>query len=262
MHIDPARRCQDVSHGLFSSQSQSLHGSLIYRRITPLQVITAQDNRPQLQQLLDHWRQAQPLAGPDYWATRVWTLITWQAIYLSICAAHISHHHIDVRSVRQCIQDGVVMGYGLGPSAFSSANEHSPSSRSLLAAIAAPLRELIDSLYADLSALVKINKANSYGLMADCVMHALLALMKENPQWQHPQLISLGNAWCAQLGLMDRTGQAMSRLVSIELENKADTLTLARKACCKHYLLDPNDICGSCARLNWRQRLQILNTSL
>ncbi len=252
----------DQEMGLFPMQTQSLHGSLLYHQQPGKWVLTDQGNRPALSQLLNHWSQAQPIAGPDYWGTRVWTLVTWQPIYLSICAAHISRHFINIKSVSQSVNNGIVMGYGLGSSAFSSVNKYSTTPMKVLTAIAGPLRELIDSLYGDLSALVKINRANSYGLMADCVMQALLALIKLNPQWQHQEIISLGNTWCEQLGLINRKGQALSKLASIKLNNKKNILTLERKACCKHYLVDPRDPCSSCVRLSWQQRLQRLNTEL
>ncbi len=252
----------DQEMGLFPMQTQSLHASLLYTPHPSKWMLTDQGNRPVLQQLLNHYSQVQPIAGPDYWGTRVWTLAIWQPIYLSICAAHISRHFINVTSVSQCVNNGIVMGYDLGSSAFSSVNNYSASASHLVSNIAGPLRELIDNLYDDLSALVKMNRANSYGLIADSVMHALQALMKVNPQWQHQKIITLGNSWCEQLGLINRKGQALSQLTNIQLNNKQNILTLERKACCKHYLIDPKDICNSCVRLSWQQRLQKLNTEL
>lgn len=259
MQATASHQWPDKGMGSFPMQTKSLHGSLLYTSVLPRQVLTHRDNQPVLQQLLSHWSQAQPIAGPDYWATRVWTMITWQPIYLSICAAHMGGHFINVKSISQCVHDGVVMGYGLDANAFANTNQHP---QRLMAAIATPLRELIDTLYGELNELIRLNKANSYGLIADCVMHALIALMNENPQWQHSQIIALGQSWCEQLGLIDRKSQAMSRLETVTLNNKQDILTLDRKACCKHYLLDPDDLCNSCVRLSPQQRLQKLNTEL
>jgi len=246
--------------GSFPMQTKSLHGSLLYTSVLPKQVLTQRDNQPVLQPLLSHWSQAQPIAGPDYWATRVWTLIIWQPIYISVCAAHIGGHFVNVKSVSQCVQDGVVMGYGLDSQAFAAMEKISQSPRQLLAAIAAPLKELIEQLYGELNGLIKLNKANAYGLVADCMMHALLALMDANPKWQQPHIISLAENWCEQLGLINRKGQAMSQLVAVKLDNQQSVLTLDRKACCKHYLVDPDDLCSSCSRLSWQQRLQKLNS--
>jgi len=248
--------------GSFPMQTKSLHGSLLYTSTLPRQVLTQRDNQPLLQQLLSHWSQAQPIAGPDYWATRVWTLIVWQPIYLSICAAHIGGHFVNVKSVSQCVQGSVVMGYGLNTQAFAAVGKNSQSPLQLLASIAAPLRELVDHLYGELNGLIKLNKANAYGLVADCVMHALLALMDANPKWQQPQIISLAENWCEQLGLINRKGLPMSQLVAVKLDNQQSVLTLERKACCKHYLVDPRDPCSNCSRLSWQQRLQRLNSEI
>jgi siderophore ferric iron reductase len=235
-------------------QSQILHPSLIFLQNPSAVSLSKENQQSVIQALLSHYSQAQPIAGKDYWATRVWTLIIWQPIYLSVYSVHVMKKPLNLCALQQRVELGVIYGYGFQGSTFEDEDSHNP--QMTLAIMAQRLKQMMDDSFESLNALMTLNKANSYGLIADSIMHALLALQELDPCFDDQTLIELAKQWCHELGLVNRKGQLLSELQVIELKNLDSQLVLKRKSCCKHYLVDQDDLCTSCSRQSWQTRIK------
>jgi len=241
-------------------QSQQLHPSLLYLQNPSALNLTNANHQTVIKALLSHYSQAQPIAGKDYWATRVWTLITWQPVYLSVYAVHVMKKPLNLSCLQQRVEKAVIYGYGFQDSALEDGDSQSP--QQTLQTMALRLKEMIDESFDSLNALMPINKANSYGLIADSIMHALLALQELDPSFDDLSIMEIAKQWCQALGLINRKGQFLSELIIIELDNQQTRLVLKRKSCCKHYLVNQNDLCASCSRQSWQTRINRYQSEL
>ncbi len=236
-------KCSASQEGATLEQSQKLHPSLIFLQNPSALSLTKSNHQSVIKALLSHYSRVQPIAGKDYWATRVWTLITWQPIYLS-----------NLSCLQQRVEQAVIYGYGFQGPAFEDGDSQSP--QQTLQTMARRLKEMIDELFDSLNALMPLNKANSYGLIADSIMHALLALQELDPNFDDLAVMEIAKQWCQALGLINRKGQLLSELQTIKLDNQQTRLVLKRKSCCKHYLVDQDDLCNSCSRQSWQMRIK------
>jgi len=248
-------KCNAPLGGLVQlEQSQQLHPSLIFLQIPSALSLSKANHQSVIEALLSHYSRVQPIAGKDYWSTRVWTLITWQPIYLSVYAVHVMKKPLNLSCLQQRVEQAVIYGYGFQGPAFEDGDSQSP--QQTLQTMARRLKEMIDELFDSLNAFMPLNKANSYGLIADSIMHALLALQELDPNFDDLSVMELAKQWCQALGLINRKGQLLSELQTIKLDNQQTRLVLKRKSCCKHYLVDQDDLCNSCSRQSWQTRIK------
>ena len=234
--------------------SQQINPSLISLE-SPRALHLNPSNYPSvIKTLLDHYREAQPKAGRDYWTTRVWTLITWQPVYLCLYSVHLMKQPVNLSKLQQRVMQASVYGYSFESSVETHADFQ--NSETLFQRMTQQLKNMVDELFESINTLMPLNKANSYGLIADTVMHGLLALKKASPLFDDSTLIIIAKQWCQALGLVNRKGQVLSELKQIDTESQHIQLVLKRKSCCKHYLVDPNDLCSSCSRQCWQTRIK------
>ncbi len=241
-------------------QSQQLHPSLLYLQNPSALSLTKANHQSVIKALLSHYSRVQPIAGKDYWATRVWTLITWQPVYLSVYAVHVMKKPLNLSCLQQRVEQAVIYGYDFQGSAIVDGDSQSP--QLTLQTMAQQLKEMVDELFNSLNTLIPLNKANSYGLIADSIMHALLALQELDPSFDDLSVMEIAKQWCQALGLINRKGQLLSELQIIKLDNKKTRLVLKRKSCCKHYLVDQDDLCTSCSRQSWQTRINRYRSEL
>lgn len=234
-------------------QSQQLHPSLLYLQNPSALNLTNANHQTVIKALLSHYSLVQPIAGKDYWATRVWTLITWQPVYLSVYAVHVMKKPLNLSCLQQRVEKAVIYGYGFQDSAFEDGDFK--SLQLTLQTMAQQLKEMVDELFNSLNTLIPLNKANSYGLIADSIMHALLALQELDPNFDDLSIMEIAKQWCQALGLINRKGELLSELIIIDIDNQQTRLVVKRKSCCKHYLVNQDDLCASCSRQSWQTRI-------
>ncbi|TDR82852.1 siderophore ferric iron reductase [Paludibacterium purpuratum] len=198
-----------------------------------------------LADLLDYWRRAQPEAGPLYWASRSWTMLIWQPLYLLVWAAHRCRAVPRLASLAQCVQGGVVSGFVLEahrPLAYALPEES-------LAAAGAEASLICRQLLADLSAQIRLHPKMAGRLQADCLLSALLAVARSQPDFAPERVRQWADAWLAATGLAEQSG-----LCQFDLPDGGQGLGLARRVCCQHFRRADGELCGSCPKLSAEQR--------
>ena len=234
--------------------SQLFHPSLIFLKNPSTHYFTQLNHQATIEVLLNHYRKAQPKAGHEYWATRVWTLIIWQPIYLSLYSVHMMEQSFNLATLQQRVEQASVYGYSIETSINNNDKFQNPATTFQL--MTQGLKNLVDELYESINKLMPLNKANSYGLIADTIMHALLAFKNITPLFNDQTLILMAEQWCQALGLVNRKGLFLSELKLIDIHSQQSQLMIKRKSCCRHYLIDPDDLCSSCSRQCWQTRIK------
>ncbi len=230
---------------------QKLHGSvsLVHaNQAEPCQFLgeSIRKDTQALTQLLGQLQALYPQAGSRYYSTRLWTLAIWQAIYLSIAATQ-QNLVFTPEKLRQCVRNNSVYGFQLStePEYFNG------SQHQLLAINAKALRAFINQSFETVSALLKLCRANCYGLVADTVNIALLShTFEHSPTDLHTQ----SEQWQVALQLVNRQGKPRS-----VIKEQAQSLQLIRCSCCRHHLTgnDPKLFCEDCP-LDKRRRNKTL----
>ncbi|VUD69210.1 hypothetical protein TDB9533_04576 [Thalassocella blandensis] len=205
------------------------------------------DNHAALQYLLDHCQHQHPDADKIYWSTRVWRSIIWQPIYACVGATHLHHISIDVTLMRQKLMNGTVNGF-----TFNETNTTIPEINnasigpvfaiSTLVNSAYHLKALLMQLMRELDDVIRINKRNCTGLIADMVSDALIQLHSMENMVQRHQYFSLLRLWCYLLNLTDRQGLPVSQRIFL----KQSQVFTERRSCCKHNVIVPNNACLDC----------------
>lgn len=237
----------------------TMHPSLLLLESRPELCVNAKHNHAVMESLLSHYRHAFPEAGERYWSTRVWTLLIWQPTFIAVAAVHGMNRSINVGLLQQSVTDASIYGFfqerqrtqeGQGVILTGSSASEADRFENLLAT-AESLQKLVDRLFMELTSLCRLNRTNSYGLVADSILKALLALARVLPDFSEGMAVSLGRLWCHVMKLEDRHGVAVSRLEEARSsgEGESERLKLKRKSCCRHNLVDPNDLCCSCPLL-------------
>lgn len=233
-----------------------MHPALRLLPSGPEVYLRASHNLPLLESLYSQCQVANPEAGERYWSTRVWTLLIWQPAYLAVAAVHGMSRSVDFSCLQQSVSQSSVHGFFLQDDALlnvatvSSYCESMEASESwrLLLATAESLCRLVNGLFSELSSICKLNRTNSYGLVADALLSGLMALYRALPGFKHVHAVIFGRLWCHFMKLEDRHGVAVSQLeirAAISDGSRSD-LFLKRKSCCRHYLVDPGNLCLDC----------------
>ena len=148
IHNPSLKSCAPLRGGMQLEQSQLLHPSLIFLQNPSAVSLSKENQQSVIQAMLNHYSQAQPIAGKDYWATRVWTLITWQPIYLSVYGVHVMKKPLNLSALQQRVELGVIYGYGFQGSAFEDEDSHNP--QMTLAIMAQRLKQMMDDSFESL----------------------------------------------------------------------------------------------------------------
>lgn len=218
--------------------SPQLHGALCYQVPEKKDVWLPADADPFLLHSLYQFHLEQyPQAGKVYAATRTWSLMYWQPVFLSVLSVHGLKVAPRLETLEQHIQNGSIHGY------FFNRDDVNIGHQDELIHIAATrLKTLCEGYYQALSGIAKVPKRNAFRLLADSVLSALSRLVSIFPV-THQQVLAWSESWLMALNL-----SSQSRLMLIDINATEQILGLDRIACCMHYLRDPQDLCRTCPK--------------
>lgn len=193
---------------------------------------------------------AYPQAGKVYWGNRLWALMYWQPVYLSICAVHGQQTVINFDRYQQFRQPLSI--YGFKPLEMLDTKDYL-SIETAIDLQAEQLKSLLRDYLSVLSSICRISITNAWGLVAD----ALLLVLKRQPISDSDKL-NYAQLWLNRLQLTDKQGRVLSALSYAP--GTTTPLLLNRRSCCMHYLRDRADICSSCPKQpqseRWQRMLQ------
>jgi siderophore ferric iron reductase len=204
-----------------------------------------ENNRPLLRELVQHWQNTYLEAGPHYWASRCWTLLIWQPIYLSVFGVHLAAHAPSLSSFSQPVSNGFVSGFCL--------QDHQPQAASqdrLMRRSAAEMKAVCEHFFIELNDVLRINIKVAARLQADCLLAALIHVQSRRPQMRNAAVIDLGQRWLLAAGLEDA-----SALLCVRLDNGEERLALNRKICCQHFRRRDGEYCSTCPKLKMEARI-------
>ncbi|MGV8854559.1 MAG: siderophore ferric iron reductase [Devosia sp.] len=179
-----------------------------------------------------------PVAGPAFWAVRLWTNLIWQPAYLAVIATHLHGALPDLQGLSQQRLGIFVDGFRLLP---GQQTQGSVEERIGLAS--AQLKTMSAHLLEEVNAQVKLRPLPAKRLLAD----RMLSLMVWLSQKRRDRPVAQVQEHCAQwLEGMDLTGQGS--LQTIVAPDGRGLLIVRRKGCCLDYLIDPTRLCASCPK--------------
>ncbi|MCL1125411.1 siderophore ferric iron reductase [Shewanella surugensis] len=218
--------------------SPQLHAALCYQAPVEKDVLLSADaDAFLLRALYEYHREQYPQAGKVYAATRTWSLMYWQPVFLSVLCVHGLKMAPMLGNLVQHAQNGSIYGY------FFSCDEVGVGHQDeLIQTAAARLKTLYEGYYQTLSSIAKVPRRNAYRLIADSVLSALSRLTAILPI-TNQQVLAWSESWLTALGL-----SSQSQLMLIDINAKQQILGLDRIACCMHYLRDPDDLCRTCSK--------------
>ncbi|MFC1456515.1 MULTISPECIES: siderophore ferric iron reductase [Microvirga] len=203
------------------------------------------DNAATLRQLYAVIRETNPEAGAAFWSASCWNHLNWQPVAIALLAVHHFALLPKVGCMSQCLRQGGVGGFRLpSPHCIRGARKH------LVREAGCQLRELAESLIADMSRLAKeahkqefatVKQITAKRLLADRILGLLLRIGRHDPSLGNEELQDCACAWLEAAGL-----ESMSALSPITLSDGREQLILERKACCMAYLCADGAICESC----------------
>ena len=178
-----------------------------------------------------------PTAGPRYWSARCWNLIYWQLVYINIVCVHRLHSLIETDSIIQHARTISVYGYHFidRPNALDNKNS---GIEPLINNAGINLRESLEVIFEQTACSFKLSHKKAFRLVAATSLNALVTLFTKTNQYRAQDIDCYASSW---LSVMTPEGEADLLINNNQVE-------LVRKACCMHYLLDPNNCCTDCPR--------------
>lgn len=204
-----------------------------------------------LESLLAQLQHAHPVAGRRYWSARLWQLVTWQAVYLSVAASDTGVE-LTLGKLLQAVGSASICGFSSPPAAVIACRECSHSSiaphrdRACLEYNARQLRLFVDRYFELINGVITLSKANSLGQVADTLHFALLSARGSR---QQSEVVQMGRAWSKASRLLGRSGAPLSGFIQ-----RKSQFVIARCSCCRHHLIEPGPeaFCEECPLLRKR----------
>ncbi|WP_111497110.1 siderophore ferric iron reductase [Marinobacter bohaiensis] len=201
-------------------------------------ICAEQDNSAVIQRLYDTLQNAHPEAGMPYWSVRTWSLLVWQPVFLTVLGVHGAGVVPPLLQMRQKLGHGFVAGYDLPEDAwYAGAEDH------LVEVGARTLRELCDTLLAELREITLLKPLSAMRLVADSVLAAISRLHEIRPDIDQQRQLKLAWTWLRAMGL-----EGQSALMPLPLPDGRTPLALDRKGCCMHYRRHDGDLCATCPK--------------
>lgn len=215
-------------------------------------IIHGENNRLQLTELVQHWQHAYPEAGPHYWASRCWTLLIWQPVYLSIFGVQLTGQAPSLTCFGQHISNGFISGFCLQnhPSQVVGGSNQ-------LQFAANQINAVCGHLFNEFNAVLKIHPKMAGRLQADCMLAALIRVWEYQSQMCNATVIDLGRRWLHCAGLDDA-----SALMAVCLDDGQQRLALDRKVCCQHFRRRDGEYCSTCPKLKMDVRIARIRQEL
>ena len=238
---------------LLAGVSRALPGLDGAIAVPAAEAITADAANPApVRQLVAHWQQAHPEAGPHYWGSRSWTLLVWQPLYLAVLAAHLAGCLPRLSGMAQQLRGGFVAGFSLPESGLQHGGE-----AELIASAGAQLQALCQPLFDLVNQQVKLHPKMAGRLQADCLLAALLHAQRCDARYDNARLLVLVPQWLAALDL-----PGASALMPVRLDDGQERLALNRKVCCQHFRRCDGELCSTCPKLKPDARLALIKQEL
>lgn len=198
--------------------------------------------------LLDYWRIQYPEAGPSYWASRSWGMLTWQPAYLSVLCVHLSATLPTLDGMRQNYATGSIAGFTL-PSHLPLRGDES----ALIREAGLQLQRLWPNWYSAFSRQQTYSRKQASCLLADCLLSALLLLPTIRPLWSATRLHEYAGLWLAASGLDKRSG-----LLLATRSDGRQNIDLNRQGCCQHFRRNDGEPCNTCPRRSPAERKALM----
>ncbi|MCO7224561.1 siderophore ferric iron reductase [Pleionea sp. CnH1-48] len=227
-----------ASNGRFESfveAASQMHSALVYDADHAQErIFSDRDNSSQLQHLYNTLQSDFAHGGKAYWSMRCWQLLYWQPVFLSVASVHCCQGALKLESLEQRVMNNSVWGYSFAQPEITPLPEEQ-----LIHKAGEQLRVLCEHLFEQLSQITKIKRLTAFRLVADGVLKALVRFHAISSNSSHENTMTLSHHWLSAMGLEDQ-----SQL----LLQESSGLVVQRKACCMHYLIDADDICGNCPK--------------
>ena len=202
--------------------------------------------------LLSQLKQDHPQAGPVYWANRCWALIYWQPIYLAVYAVHkhnswICFNKFQLELDNQAISDDYISGSDRLQKSADFIDISVLIQQQVIA-----LKPLLEIYFSRLRKQIPLNSINAWRLIADCLLIAMLEIQTMSNQ----QKLQNSSFWLKTFGLYDRKGNPHSQFKDMSCQ-EGSNLTLDRKSCCMHYLIEPENPCDTCNKYTCKEQTRM-----
>lgn len=178
-----------------------------------------------------------PKAGPQYWSARCWTLIYWQLVYINLACVHRLNFSLPTSSIIQHTKSGSVYGYHIDSQTRLDMQER-PTLEQLICHSSADLKNNLEHLFEHCSKLFKFSHKKAFRLVAASITSAITLLFSKLNLDDLTPMKDVANEW---LKGMDLEGEA-------SLITSGTNAATIRRACCMHYLIEPNNCCADCPR--------------
>ncbi|WP_427978299.1 siderophore ferric iron reductase [Agarivorans sp.] len=212
--------------------------------------ISLADSSQGLERLYRFWQRQQPKAGERYWVTRTWTMLSWQAVSLSLIGVYAAQRSLDFSQLVQGFnpQTGVVSGYkNLHLSALQQSHAKT------LASTCQSLKQLLASYFQHLQGLATLREPVAMRLVKDQLARFMLLLAEHHSAINAESLNQLLQPWYQQLQLSSK-----SPFFELELGPQRSKTLAKPSACCQHHLRPDGDYCLACPKLNRTEQAQQL----
>lgn len=191
-------------------------------------------------ELYAYWQQAHPEAGPAYWLTRSWSMLSWQSIYLAMVAVYRHKAVPALDRLGQGYEAGLVSGFCL---------PLEPMIKGEVETLIAVAGKRLQTHWQGLLTLVGEGQRLRPGFVRPLLADDLLAALVRVPEFfgevSREEVAAHAPLWLAACGLPDEH-LAGWRPASLPQDDASPGYV--RQRCCLHYKRRDGVLCGNCPR--------------
>ncbi len=179
-----------------------------------------------------------PKARRPFHATRIWTNLVWQPVYLAAIAVHVHGAVPRLSGMSQSRQNLDISGYRLPPGP-----QFTGSIEDMIAQAGGDVRRMADVSLAELVGVAPLKRLPALRLLAD----RLLTVMAALPRYRVDITAEDQHRFCALW--LDAMGLAgLGALETLDLPGGHRAVVINRQGCCLDYLALPGTYCTTCPR--------------
>lgn len=191
-------------------------------------------------ELYAYWQQAHPEAGPAYWLTRSWSMLSWQSIYLAMVAVYRQGAVPALDKLELDYREGLVSGMTL-PVAPMIKGE----TETLIEAAGERLQVHWQALLALLGGVQRLRPGFVCPLLADDLLAALVRVPAFFDEVSPAEVATHAPHWLAACGL---PAEHLTGWQPAPWPPEAGFVGYVRQRCCLHYKRRDGALCGNCPR--------------
>ncbi len=196
------------------------------------------DNQAFLTDLYGKLEASYPLAGPPFYAVRLWTNLIWQPAYLGVIAVHLHGAVPDLCAIGQNRNGIYVSDYRLLPGP-----QYRDDTEAMITKAGQDLRAFADEALAEINAVTSLKRRPALYLLAERMLSLMVRLRHFQPHLGLEEQLRFCTLWLEAMGL-----EGFGRLEVTRLPDGRDIAIVARKGCCLDYLITPDRLCASCPK--------------